>query len=55
MDISKNAISHKDLKWDYSDPVNGQSLPAPFFYDPEIFEQEKNTHLYELLAFSWPC
>jgi len=41
----QNSMSHKDLKWDYSDPVNGQSLPAPFFYDPDIFEQEK-THIF---------
>ncbi|AGI74372.1 putative dioxygenase alpha subunit [Octadecabacter arcticus 238] len=33
--------SHKDLTWDYSDPVNGQTIPAPFFYDADIFEQEK--------------
>lgn len=30
-----------DLGWDYSDPVNGQTLPAPYFFDPGIFEEEK--------------
>lgn len=30
-----------DLTWDYSDPVNGQTLPAPYFYDPQIFAEEK--------------
>lgn len=29
------------LTWDYSDPVNGPTLPAPFFYDPQIFAEEK--------------
>ena len=31
-----------ELDWDYSDPVNGQTLPAPYFYDPDIFEAEKH-------------
>ena len=30
-----------DLTWDYSDPVYGETLPAPFFYDPQIFAEEK--------------
>ena len=30
-----------DLSWDYSDPVNGPTIPAPYFYDPTIFEEEK--------------
>ena len=29
------------LKWDYSDPVNGPTIPATFFYDPSIFAEEK--------------
>lgn len=33
--------SQDDLTWDYSDPVNGPTIPAPFFYDPQIFEEEK--------------
>ena len=40
-----NSKSHKDLTWDYSDPVNGQSILAPFFYDADIFEQEKE-HIF---------
>ena len=33
--------SQTDLAWDYSDPVNGPTIPAPYFYDPTIFEEEK--------------
>ena len=33
--------SQTDLSWDYSDPVNGPTIPAPYFYDPTIFEEEK--------------
>ena len=33
--------SQTDLAWDYSDPVNGPTIPAPYFYDPDIFEEEK--------------
>lgn len=33
--------SQTDLTWDYSDPVNGPTIPAPYFYDPTIFEEEK--------------
>lgn len=31
----------KNMTWDYSDPVTGFSLPAPFFYDRQVFEDEK--------------
>ena len=34
-------FSQPDLTWDYSDPVNGPTIPAPFFYDPSIFAEEK--------------
>ena len=33
-------FSQMDLTWDY-DPVNGPTIPAPFFYDPSIFAEEK--------------
>lgn len=29
------------LTWDYSDPANGETLPAPFFHDPDIFDEER--------------
>ena len=34
-------FSQPDLTWDYSDPVNGPTIPAPFFHDPSIFAEEK--------------
>lgn len=33
--------SPSDLIWDYSDPVNGPTIPAPFFHDPQIFSEER--------------
>lgn len=33
--------SQPGLTWDYSDPVNGPTIPAPFFYDPQVFAEEK--------------
>ena len=38
---SDKPFSQPDLIWDYSDPVNGPTIPAPFFYDPSIFAEEK--------------
>lgn len=32
----------KDLAWDYSDPTTGVSLPAAYFYDRQVFEDEKH-------------
>lgn len=31
----------KPMNWDYSDPTSGMSMPAPYFYDPKVFEEEK--------------
>jgi carnitine monooxygenase subunit len=31
--------------WDYSDPVNGETMPAPFFFDSDIFAQERE-HIF---------
>lgn len=33
----------KEMTWDYSDPSTGFSLPAPYFYDPDVFEEEKRS------------
>ena len=29
------------LTWDHSDPATGYSMPAPFFFDPEVFAAER--------------
>lgn len=29
------------LTWDYSDPVRGPTMPAPFFYDPDVLAAER--------------
>jgi carnitine monooxygenase subunit len=29
------------LTWDHSDPVNGPTMPAPFFHDPTVFVAER--------------
>ena len=29
------------LTWDHSDPTTGYSMPAPFFFDPEVFAAER--------------
>ena len=29
------------LTWDYSDPRKGTSMPAPFFFDKDVFDEEK--------------
>ncbi|MCC6002612.1 MAG: hypothetical protein JJU19_17400 [Pararhodobacter sp.] len=31
---------HKST-WDYSNPVTGETMPAPFFCEPGIFAQER--------------
>ena len=35
-------LKTKDLTWDYSDPTTGFSLPSPYFYDRQVFEDEKH-------------
>lgn len=35
-------LKTKDMTWDYSDPTTGFSLPAPYFYDRQVFEDEKH-------------
>ncbi|MBL8709778.1 MAG: aromatic ring-hydroxylating dioxygenase subunit alpha [Rhodospirillaceae bacterium] len=34
-------MSTMEMNWDYSDPATGLSLPAPYFYDSQVFEDEK--------------
>ncbi len=34
-------LKMKDMTWDYSNPATGYSLPAPFFYDQQVFDEEK--------------
>lgn len=34
-------MQKSNMTWDYSNPATGFSLPAPFFYDREVFESEK--------------
>lgn len=34
-------MTKQTLNWDYSDPLTGQTMPAPFFYDPGIFAEER--------------
>ena len=34
-------MTEQNLTWDYSDPLTGETMPAPFFYDPGIFAQER--------------
>ena len=38
---TEKPFSQPELTWDYSDPVNGPTIPAPFFYDSSIFAEEK--------------
>jgi hypothetical protein len=38
-------FSQPDLTWDYSDPVNGPTIPAPFFYDLLSLLRKKNGFL----------
>lgn len=35
-------LKTKDLTWDHSDPTTGHSMPAAFFYDRQVFEDEKH-------------
>ncbi|TDQ83355.1 choline monooxygenase [Dongia mobilis] len=37
----------QDLAWDYSDPTTGVSLPAHFFYDRQVFEDEKQAIFFK--------
>ncbi len=30
-----------ELRWNHSDPQRGGSMPAPFFFDPEVFAAER--------------
>lgn len=33
------------LTWDHSDPMRGETMPAPFFYDPAILAEER-AHIF---------
>ncbi len=41
MGLLETNRSKANLNWDYSDPVNGQTIPAAYFYDPQVFADEK--------------
>ena len=34
-------MQQADKLWDYHDPATGCSLPAPYFFDPEVFAAER--------------
>ena len=34
-------MTKAQLTWDYSDPRTGTSMPAPFFFDQGVFDEEK--------------
>ncbi len=39
--MNKHSPIERSLTWDYSDPVSGETMPAPFFFDPQIFAEER--------------
>jgi carnitine monooxygenase subunit len=34
-------MGKSDLIWDYSDPATGTTMPAPYFFDPQVFAKER--------------
>lgn len=34
-------MNEHSLSWDYSDPASGETMPAPFFFDRGVFEEER--------------
>ena len=44
-----NQFGKTNLTWDYSDPINVPTSPAPFYFDATIFAYER-TGFYEIFA-----
>jgi carnitine monooxygenase subunit len=40
-------MPEKTMDWDYSDPAKGYSLPSPYFYDPQVFEDERRNIFFK--------